>query len=471
MSAEDKKQGTSLLGRLKWPTRESVYRYLIMAFIPLMIIITLFPANLTARIPWAPPPVFVLSGMIVMGAFLIAGPRVLGRTALDWIFLAWFLLSLGSYFNMAYSLNRIVRENDFINFSLFLFPAWAAYRALYAMTMMHAKVAVNTLLISLGGCLLGTAFLGILQAEGPLREWATDFAFKYGAGSTNILFGASELVSRPTSVFGGPNIFGFVNTIGAAICCGTALAMGKRLKEWQALVALGALAVFAYANVNSQTRSSVTLIALLGLAVMVLIVRTGKVRVMAVAGLAFVLVLIGMVATARSGNYSYLTSIFETGFEGDVSYQLRAESAGKVSMLAPDIAQLGAGQDQFAQSLNTSYDYFAQGNNAADNAFVFAFFVLGVPGVVHVILLHFFAIWMVLRLKIDGEGFIARLKYCAAIIITLFIVVTPVAIRHAKLETFIFFVMVLGPVGALVNMQNRMARQRAREAALSRASS
>ena len=213
------------------------------------------------------------------------------------------------------------------------------------------------------------------------------------------------------------------------------------------------------------------MIALLGLAVMVLIVRTGKVRVMAVAGLAFVLVLIGMVATARSGNYSYLTSIFETGFEGDVSYQLRAESAGKVSMLAPDIAQLGAGQDQYAQSLNTKYDYFAQGNNAADNAFVFAFFVLGVPGVVHVILLHFFAIWMVLRLKIDGEGFIARLKYCAAIIITLFIVVTPVAIRHAKLETFIFFVMVLGPVGALVNMQNRMARQRAREAALSRASS
>lgn len=460
-AAPPDKQNKLFLGRFKLLTREAVYRYLIMIAIPIMMIVTLFPANLTARIPWSPPPVFLISLFVVFCARILAGPKVLGRTALDWIFLAWFLLSLASYFNMAYSLNRIVRENDFIAFSLFLLPAWSVYRALYAMTVMHAKVAVNTLLISVGGCLLGTAVLGILQAEGPLRVWATEFAYTYGAGSTNILIGASELVSRPTSVFGGPNLFGFVNTIGAAICCGTALAMGKRLKEWQALIALGALAVFAYANVTSQTRSSVFLIALLGLAVMVLIVRTGKVRVMVVAGMAFLLVIIAMVATARSGNYSYLTSIFETGFENDVSYQLRAESAGKVSMLAQDIGQLGAGQDQFAQSLNTGYDYFAQGNNAADNAFVFAFFVLGVPGVVHMILLHFFAIWMVLRLNIDGQGFIARLKYCAAIIITLFIVVTPVAIRHAKLETFIFFVMILGPVGALINIQRREARKKA----------
>lgn len=452
------------LGRFKLLTREAVYRYLIMIAIPVMMIVTLFPSNLTARIPWAPPPVFVVSLFVVFCARILAGPKVLGRTALDWIFLAWFLLSLTSYFNMAYALNRIVRENDFITFSLFLMPAWAVYRALYAMTVMHAKVAVNTLLISIGGCLLGTATLGILQAGGPLQLWATEFAYTYGGGSVNTLIGASELVSRPTSVFGGPNLFGFVNTIGAAICCGTALAMGKRLKEWQALIALGALAIFAYANVTSQTRSSVFLIALLGLAVMVLIVRTGKVRVMVVTGMAFLLVIVGMVATARSGNYSYLTSIFETGFENDVSYQLRAESVGKVSMLAPDIGQLGAGQDQFAQSLNRNYDYFAQGNNAADNAFVFAFFVLGVPGVVHMVLLHLIALWMVLRLNIDGQGFIARLKYCAAIIITLFIIVTPVAIRHAKLETFIFFVMILGPVGALINIQRRETRRKAIDA-------
>lgn len=437
-----------------------------MVTIPFMVLITLFPANLTARIPWAPPPVFVLSLGIIYVAYLFAGPRVLGRTALDWVFLAWFLLAVLSYFNMAYGLNRIVRELDFINFGMFLFPAWAVYRAIYAMTILHPKVTVNTLLITLGVALLGTAVLGILQAEGPLRFWATSFAFKYGIGSTNILIGAAEEGAvRPTAVFGGPNIFGFVNVIGAAICCGTVLAMGRRLKEWQALVALASLAVFAYANINSQTRSSVFLIALLGLAVMTLIIRTGKVRVMVISGMAFILVVLGMVATARTGNYEYLTKIFETGLQQDESFRVRSDSAEAVSRLAPDIALIGAGQDQFAQTLRTDYDYFAQGNNAADNAFVFSFFVLGIAGVVHMILLHVVGLWMVLRLKIDEEGFIARLKYCAALVITLFIIVTPVAIRHAKLETFVFFVMILGPVGALLNIQSRMARQQALEAA------
>lgn len=452
-------------GGFRWPTRASVINHLIIFTIPVMIIITLFPAHLTERIPWSPPPVFLLSLGVICVAARLKGARVFGRTAIDWLFLAWFFLVLASFFNMAYIHNRIVRENDFINFFLwFLAPAWTVYRAIYAMTILNPKVTVNTLLISMGSCLLGTAVLGILQGQGPLREWATMFAYNYGVGSFNILLGASELIDRPTSVFGGPNLFGFVNTIGAAICCGTALAMGRRLKEWQALISLAALAVFAYANVNSQTRSSVFLIALLGLGVMTLIVRTGKVRVMILAGMAFVLVIVAMVATARSGNYEYLTSIFETGLENDVSYQLRATSAGKVATLAPDIAILGAGQDQFAQSLNTNYDYFAQGNNAADNAFVFAFFVLGVPGVVHMVLLHLMALYMVLRLKIDDQGFIARLKYCSAIVVTLFIIVTPVAIRHAKLETFIFFVYLLGPVGALINIQKRKAQLEARVA-------
>lgn len=465
MSAAPASERTGFLSRIAFPTREAIYRYLIIFTIPFMVVITLFPSHLTSRIPWAPPPVFLLSMGIVYVAYLFAGPRVLGRTALDWIFLAWFLLSLTSYFSMAYDLNRIIRENDFINFSLFLFPAWAVYRALYAMTVLHPKVAINTLLITLGVCLLGTAVLGILQSQGPLRIWATEFAFKYGIGSTNILAGASEVVDRPTAVFGGPNIFGFVNTIGAAICCGTALAMGRRLKEWQALAMLAALAVFAYANINSQTRSAVFLISLLALAVMTLIVRTGKVRVMVVAALAFVLVILGMVATARSGNYAYLTSIFETGLANDESYRIRATSAERVAILAPDIAKIGAGQDQWAQSLNINYDYYAQGNNAADNAFVFAFFVLGVPGVVHMILMHAVALWMVLRLKIDGQGFLARLKYCSVLIISLFVIVTPVAIRHAKLETFVFFVMILGPVGAVLNVQAQMERRKALEAA------
>jgi hypothetical protein len=465
MSAAPAAERKGLLSRIAFPSREAIYRYGIMFTIPLMVVITLFPSNLTAKIPWAPPPVFILSLGVIYVAYLFAGPRVLGRTALDWIFLLWFLLSLTSYFSMAYDLNRIIRENDFINFSLFLFPAWAVYRALYALTILHPRVAINTLLVSLGICLLGTAFLGILQSQGPLRVWATEFAFKYGIGSTNILAGASEVVDRPTAVFGGPNIFGFVNTIGAAICCGTALAMGRRLKEWQALVSLAALAVFAYANVNSQTRSAVFLISLLGLAVMTLIVRTGKVRVMVIAGMAFILVVLGMVATARSGNYSYLTSIFETGLANDESYRIRAASAERVAILAPDIAKIGAGQDQWAQTLNTNYDYYAQGNNAADNAFVFAFFVLGVPGVIHMILMHAVALWMVLKLKIDEKGFLARLKYCSVLIISLFIVVTPVAIRHAKLETFVFFVMILGPVGAVVNIQSQMAKRKAMKAA------
>ncbi|HRI44154.1 MAG TPA: hypothetical protein PLL78_03325 [Fimbriimonadaceae bacterium] len=465
MSAAPAADRTGFLSKIAFPTREAIYRYLIIFTIPFMIVITLFPSHLTSRIPWAPPPAFLLSIGVVYVAYLFAGPRVLGRTALDWVFLLWFLLSLTSYFSMAYDLNRIIRENDFINFSLFLFPAWAVYRALYAMTIMHPKVAINTLLVSLGAILLGTAVLGILQSQGPLRVWATEFAYNYGMGSTNILEGASDIVDRPTAVFGGPNIFGFVNTIGAAVCCGTALAMGKRLKEWQALVSLAALAVFAYANVNSQTRSAVFLISLLGLAVMTLIVRTGKVRVMVIAGLAFVLVVLGMVATARTGNYGYLTSIFETGLANDESYRIRAASAERVAILAPDIAKIGAGQDQWAQSLNTNYDYFAQGNNAADNAFVFAFFVLGVPGVIHMILLHAVALWMVLRLKVDEQGFLARLKYCAVLIISLFVIVTPVAIRHAKLETFIFFVMILGPVGAILNVQRQMERRKALEAA------
>lgn len=461
MSAAPTMSETGRASGFAWPTRAQFARFFIVGSAFLLVALMLFPGRLFKNLPFEPPPMLFVSIAVIVGCMMFRGSAVLGRTALDWIFLAWLLIVMVSFVNAGLGLNRLINEGDFVTFCVFLFSAWLYYRACYALTIVEPRFAVNALLVTLMLGLLSTAFIGLLQNQGPFTQTFIEFAYNWGQGQEKILEGVF-LTDRPTSVFGGPVLFGFANLVGAIVCAGSVLAMGRKVKESHAIFALGAVAVFAYANINSQTRSSVVLIAVLGLAVFTMIVMTRKIRVMVFSTMALVLMTIFLVGVARSGNYEYLTSIFTTGFEGDISYQIRADGAAAVGRLAPDIGLLGAGYDRFSGSGFRGYDYWSSGNTSGDTAPVFAFFTLGVPGVVHFVLLHLIALYMVFRMKVDDQPFLARLKYVAMMTVVLFIIVSPTAVRHAKLNTFAYMLIPLGCVGAVLNIQRRMRIAEAR---------
>lgn len=446
------------------PSEYALGRFYVVGSALLLIGLIIFPMHLNDRLPFSAYPSLPVSFFVMMGAMALRGTAVLRWTPFDWVMLAWVILTLMSQFHGVYALNRLLIELDVATVIFQLMTMWLVFRAFYALTVVNARVAVKAALFWLIVLLSIACIIGILQSIGPFKLQMVQLAYRIGAGELAIKLGASELTGvRTTSVFSGPNIFGFINLFATCVIVGWGMASRTRLREWQAMLTIVGLALFAYANLNSQSRSSFLLSVLIGVAYIVFLIRLKKWRALFLAATLFASGLIAVVALTQTGEYDYMTKVFETGITNDESYRVRAKGIDQFSKVMNDIPVLGVGQDYYSIYPYGRGDFYSKANGTGDNGPAMAYFLLGVPGLIHLFVLNWVIFVRFRRLKVDGQQFVLWIKYVAGLTIALFWVTAPFSIRYHKIETFSYFLMIFGIVFAIVDIQKqkfaRMANQ------------
>jgi hypothetical protein len=448
----------------KWiPTEVSVGRlYVIMSTVFLMGII-IFPMHLSERLPYSINPALPISFFVIIGALAMRGIAVLRLCAFDYVMFGWIILTLFSQMTAPATLYRSISEFDVISVQLALYTIWFTFRAFYALTVINPKTAVNTILLWMLIFITCTCVMGILQSVGPVQEQMIDLGYRIGAGQLQIKLGAYESTGvRTTAVFSGPNIYGFVNVIGACIVTGGAIAMGQRLRERHALIAIGLLLLFCYGNLNSQSRSTFLFAAIITVILLLHFIRIKKWRALL---MSFALVLAGailVIGAAQKGQFNYMTSIFETGLQKDGSYQVRMEGMSELAKIANDIPVLGVAQDYFSLNPYGRGDFYSKANGTGDNGIAFFYHVLGIPGLLVLagIILTTFQAARRLAL-IEQEAFVSRLRNIAFFVWTLYVVSLPLALRYPKFETASFYMMTFAPVFAVIAIAAQKARREA----------
>lgn len=448
-----------LLARLI-PSERVVRITYVYSAVVLLICSIIFPMHLQDRLPYNILPSLPISMFLIIGALAIRGPAVLRRSPFDWVMASWILLTVVSQIMAPILLNRLIFELETISVVLNVLTMWMIYRAIFAITIVDPQNAVKSTMIWLSVVILICTMIGILQSVGPVQQQMVDFAYRVGVGELAIKLGASEYTGvRTTSVFSGPNIFGFVNLIGASLMIGAAMAYRRNLREWHGLLVLAGLGLFAYANLNSQSRMSFVFAALLGLVFLIFLIRAAKWRALLAASVMFVVLSIATVVITARSDYDYMTKIFKTGVQKDESYRVRVDGLGKVAEVANDIPLFGAGQDRFSLVLYGRGDFYSRANGAGDNGLAMAYFLLGLPGVILLFAMNYVA-WKALKqLRTEDRTFLKAIRHAGWLLFWLYLVSIPYAVRYHKLETFSYWLLVFGVIFALATVQQRRDRQ------------
>lgn len=445
------------------PTERAIARNYVWVTTFLLLCSIIFPLHLQDRLPYNILPSLPASIMVILGGLAIRGTAVLRRTPFDWIMATWVLLVVLSQTTAPLILNRILFERESFGVVLVILNMWMIYRAAFSLTVIDPHAATKGFLFWLVAIILVCTGIGILQSVGPFQQQMVSFAYKVGVGELAIKLGASEVTGvRTTSVFSGPNIFGFVNLLGACIMVGAAMAYRRTLREVHGVIVLLGLGFFAYANLNSQSRMTFVLAALVGIVFLVFLIRAAKWRALLTAGVMFVVFSIATVVLTSQGGYEYMTKIFKTGVTQDESYRVRVQGLENVAAIANDIPILGAGQDQYSLHLYGKGDWYSQANGAGDNGVAMAYLLMGVPGVLHLIALNVVCFLALKRLKTENRVFLAAAKHATWLVFWLYIITIPYCVRYHKIETFSYWLVLFGLVFGLLSVQQHRDRQLAR---------
>jgi hypothetical protein len=442
------------------PTEQAIQRIFVWAGVPLLICSIVFPLHLQDRLPYNFLPSLPISFFLILTAIAIRGVAVLRRTPFDLILFSLVGLTILSTIHATLVLNRMFFEIETISILLNMFNMWFIYRAMYAFTIIDAQSASRALLFWMLLVITVCTLIGVLQSVGPFQNDMVNFAYRIGVGEFAIKLGAAEVTGvRTTSVFSGPNIFGFVNLIGCSILIGIAMAFKQRLRELHGVVILMGLGLFSYANLNSQSRLTFVFAAILGIVFLVYLIRVAKWRALLTSAVMFVLMGIGTVILTTGGGYEYMTNIFNTGVKNDVSYQVRVKGLERVAEVANEIPVLGVGQDYYSLMLFGKGDYYSRGNGAGDNGLAMSYFLLGIPGVVHLFFLNYVCFRALKKLKSEDRIFISTIKSATWLVFWLFVVTIPYAVRYQKLETFSYWLLLFGVVFGLLTLQEQRDRR------------
>lgn len=442
------------------PSETLIGKFFLLGAISLLCSIIVFPLHLTERLPYSMTPSTPIAFFMCVFAIGVRGVAVLRWTKFDSVLAIWIVLTIISQVSSAYSLNRFVNEQDVTTVIIGYFNYWLVFRAFYAFGIINPRFATKSVILALFGLLSLTCLIGILQSIGPVQQQMVDLAYRIGAGQEQIKLGASEFTGvRTTSVFSGPNIFGFINLVGCCLIVGWGIASGARLREWHAMVTVGALGLFTYANLNSQSRSSFVLAVLLTLVYIIFLVRVRKWRALFLAGSMVLAGAIAIVALTQSGQYEYMTKIFKTGVTADESYLVRSRGLAQFLHVANDLSLIGVGQDYFSVQAIGRGDLYSKANGTGDNGWAMAYFLLGLPGVIHLIWLNITAFKAVKQLRTDKEIFISWLRAIGGLFIALYLLTSPFMIRYHKFETFAYFLIVFGVIFAVLDIQKQRDRR------------
>lgn len=420
-------------------------------------LVLIFGTSISQRIPLQIHPIVFLSLAVITWAWTVRGPIALARTPIDNFFMIWLLLIVASQLWANVVLLRLLTDNDWIETTKQALTSWIVYRAAHCLGTVEPKTAINHILRAILFFAALACIVGLLQSRGPLQQWALKFASSYGWNPEQVLIGAMIESPRPVGMFSGPNFFAFINLIACAIIVGITLGTGRRMKEIHAFAAVIAMGLFFAGTFVAQSRIALAMLAILIAIFLYLITKGGKGRVTIFAVVAMALTGLTLFALKGDLDFSYLTSVFETGLDNDESFLLRRDAIRAISDLAPELAPLGAGENRFSLLLMRTGDQFSKGNGP-DNAFLQAFLDHGIPGILHVMYLIFGLWWGLKLLKTNGEPYLDRMKYVGWLTLFFFVLYSISASRHQKVETGAFLWMIFGPLWAVVKIQESAAK-------------
>lgn len=454
------------------PSEVLLGKGLILFGLALLVSIIVFPLHLNERLPFSIFPSLPIAFFMIIMCLGMRGPAVLRWTPMDTVFATWCALTILSQLQAPYMVNRITFEVDFITVQMVFFNLWFIYRAAYGFAIVNPRFASIGSWRVITSLLVIACIIGILQSIGPVQMQAVELAYRIGAGQEQILLGASELTGvRTTSVFSGPNIFGFINLFASCIILGWCMSYGRAMRDYHAILTMIGLGIFGYANLNSQSRSSFAISLIIIVVFIIFLIRMRKWRALFIVGLMALMGLMGVFIRTQSGEYEYMTKVFKTGVTQDESFLVRQRGISQFTRIASDIPLLGVGPDYYSVFAIGRGDIYSKANGTGDNGIAMAYFLLGVPGLIHLFFLNYVCFQALRKLQIDNQMFIASVKYVGGLVLGLYILTMPFSIRYHKLETFSYFCLVFGIVFAVLDVQKQKFRRVAaiRERAAERA--
>ena len=391
-----------------------------------------------------PITMFFALGVIIFCA-KVRGSKVFGKTPVDVAFVLWLGLAVVSQLWASLVLNRVLLADDITQYLIIIVTTWLAFRLAFALCCVDPRTATGAFLKAILVCLGIACLIGICQGygPGPLKQWALDFGVNNGTkGDVTALAGLTDS-PRPVALFSGPNYFGFMNLIAMCIIIGMTIAQGKTMSTKSVWAAAGGLTVFLIGTVVAQSRFAILTAVLLLFTFMYLMFRMGHRKVVVTGMIAMGAVFIAGILFLQQMNLTYLESTFDKKIQDDNSFQERALGFDALRNQAIDLAPLGSGFDSHGFILDRTGDVWSQ-TNSIDNGYLQAFINHGIPGVIQ-LLFYLWSLWWALRLaKRHNYLHIRTLRIVGGLLLITYMVYSLSGVRHAKLETSIYWMVVFG---------------------------
>ena len=405
------------------------------------------------------PNVLIFGVALIVGGLAFVGPLALRRTPMDLLFAFWLILAIASHVYATTLLDRQLLPDVLYTYLVFILSVAVSFRAGFAIVKISPAFGPIALLMGLIFVLFCSAFLGILQSVGPVKQQAVNFATNLGASSAKILEGASN--GRSTGVFGGPNIQGYANVVGSMCTIAVGIALARVSRPWHVLLVMAVLGVFGYSTLLCQSRTSIALFCVAVMVYGLALRRLGSSR----ASLATYIVLClavggGGMIVFQTSKLTYVESTFQTDITKDESIIFRQRAILMAANIAGDIAPLGRAEGQVNQTDTESargYDrYWTFG---VDNEWINIYLTHGVLGPVLIALFYFLGFRASLRAQKSLHTPTRMIGLAATLSLALALFFSISGVRVAKYETAIFLSVILGGAFAAIDLPGAPVRR------------
>lgn len=399
-------------------------------------------------VKWGIPNVFWIAPGVVVASMLVLGSKAMARTPFDIFFVIWAALALGSHIFATEVLKRGLDQGYLFGNLAFIFSMAALYRAVFCLILLNPKYSTRALFITLGSLLVGAVVIGLMEKFGPGKDWAMKFSALVSPLTVDALDAAS--VDRPSSIFAGPNLLGYADTVLACIALGWGFTETRRTSLWKAAAVIVLICLAIFSAFVAQTRSTIILLLVFPVIYGIQLRRKAADQrtVMLFIALLFAAV-IGIGSLLESGKFSYIKEVSQIGLAKDPSYRVRLEVLHDLERVAVEIAPFGTGVGQ-ANSRNVeSTTGFSRYNSIGiDNEWANAYQEFGVWGPLFVGV--FALVWwrQSVMMSRDGQPE-SRLAPCIAVCLLLsMLLLSPSAVRLLKYETSGYTFVLLAAVSA-----------------------
>ncbi len=429
---------------------------LILAGFPALFIFFLLPTIMARE---AIPNVVWPASAIVLVSLLFLGSRAFIVTTFYYLIAAWLALSVLSHLYALGVLDRAL-EPYYLYANLgFVLAMALVYRAVFCMVLINPRFATRVFVATVIFALSGAAVLGLMQRYGPGADWAMKFATRFAPAKDKVLEGIQN--GRPTSIFGGPNLLGFADTILACFALAWGLTDIKRITPPKVMLVMALLGLATMSAVASQSRSTVLLLLPFPVIFGIQLRRRAENQFNTVLLCALVVISsLGFLFVLQTGRFDYLYSVRHTGISHDLSYTVRVQAIGQLERISPEIAPLGSGiGESNIPHMDYTLGYDRYSTIGVDNEWANAFEAFGVWGPIWLLL--FFGVWAryLYRLRGDRRYDPAFIFYLGATLLVSIVILSPASVRVLKYDTGGFLFFELGALAAWSVISRRVTAE------------